>query len=99
MTENEQIEEMAKEIYEPCTGSCKECEYYLHSIDNVGCMALKGAKKVYAKGYRKVERGEWIRYPHGSGIYCSRCKRKRRYRDINDSYCPNCGADMRGEEE
>ena len=44
-------------------------------------------------------RGEWIRYPHGSGIYCSRCHKKRRYKDTDDSFCPRCGADMRKENE
>ena len=42
-----------------------------------------------------VVHGRWIRYEHGSGIYCSRCRRKRRYKDAHDNYCPNCGADMR----
>ena len=38
--------------------------------------------------------GHWIKYPHNSGIYCSLCKKKRRYKDIHDNYCPNCGAKM-----
>ena len=46
-----------------------------------------------------VRHGEWIKYPHNSGIYCSRCRHKRRYKDANDNYCPNCGADMRGVED
>lgn len=41
--------------------------------------------------------GEWVKYPHNSGIYCSECRHKRRYRDIKDKYCPNCGAKMDGE--
>ena len=44
----------------------------------------------------EVKHGEWVRYPHGSGIYCSRCRHKRRYRDIHDAYCPHCGAKMKG---
>ena len=44
----------------------------------------------------KQGEGEWVKYPHNSGIYCSLCKHKRRYRDINDAYCPNCGAHMKG---
>ena len=47
----------------------------------------------------EVRHGEWIKYPHNSGIYCSRCRHKRRYKDANDNYCPNCGADMRGVED
>lgn len=41
-----------------------------------------------------VRHGRWIKYEHGSGIYCSECRHKRRYRDMNDNYCPNCGAKM-----
>lgn len=44
----------------------------------------------------EVVHGRWIRYPHGSGIYCSECKHKRRYKDEQDNYCPNCGAKMDG---
>lgn len=47
----------------------------------------------------EVRHGEWIRYPHGSGIHCSLCRHKRRYKDANDAYCPNCGAKMDGEGE
>lgn len=46
--------------------------------------------------YRKQSEGEWIKYPHNSGIYCSLCKHKRRYRDIHDAFCPNYGAKMKG---
>lgn len=41
-----------------------------------------------------VRHGRWIKYEHGSGIYCSECRHKRRYRDMYDNYCPNCGARM-----
>lgn len=45
----------------------------------------------------EVRHGEWIKHPHGSGIFCSLCRHRRRYKDINDAYCPNCGAKMDGE--
>ena len=44
-----------------------------------------------------VRHGYWVKYPHGSGIYCSECHKRRRYKDIHDGYCPKCGAKMRGE--
>ncbi len=62
---------------------------------DVDCDFCK-ATHLYNAGYRKQSEGEWVKYPHGSGIYCSLCKHKRRYRDINDAYCPNCGAKMKG---
>lgn len=98
MNENEQIEEMAREIYEPCIGSCKACEYYLHQCDDVGCMALMGAKKIYDKGYRKVERGEW-KWISDTDVMCDRCGKSWSANDNADAgfwkRCPECGADMK----
>ena len=45
----------------------------------------------------EVVHWRWIRYEHGSGIYCSNCRHKRRYRDAHDNDCPNCGAKMDGD--
>ena len=49
------------------------------------------------------KRGEWIDYTCGSGCYCSNCGWDGD--DIIDEciiqdfdFCPNCGADMRGED-
>jgi hypothetical protein len=47
----------------------------------------------------EVVHARWVRYEHGSGIYCSYCRHKRRYKDANDNYCPNCGAKMDGGNE
>ena len=63
----------------------------------MACTSLKYTRLLLENGYRKQKEGEWIRYPHNSGIYCSLCKHKRRYRDIHDAFCPNCGAKMKGE--
>lgn len=67
------------------------------SIGNHNCEYKCRAKDLYNAGYRKKKEGEWIKYPHNPGIYCSLCKHKRRYRYIHDAYCPNCGAKMKGE--
>ena len=45
-------------------------------------------------------KGEWIEFDHGMGIVflkCSRCGEFQSRAD-NHSFCPNCGADMRGGE-
>lgn len=109
MNENEQIEEMARLMEEPCVGSCKACEYY-PPRSAMPCMHLKRAKIIYFKGYRKVERGEWIAKPQEFYIgdtewMCSVCKEEFCPLDmVQDDFfrmmkfCPNCGADMRGEE-
>ena len=90
MSREKQIEEMA----------CDMCTVILNCNEPCdpipSCHAYQHAKRAFEKGYRKQSEGEWVRYPHGSGIYCSLCKHKRRYRDINDAYCPNCGAKMKG---
>jgi hypothetical protein len=46
------------------------------------------------EGYTRTGQGKWVRYPYNSGIYCSLCRHKRRYKDIQDKFCPNCGARM-----
>lgn len=50
MTENEQIQEMARIIDELLVDKPTEITYH----------ALNEATYLYDKGYRKVERGEWI---------------------------------------
>ena len=44
--------------------------------------------------------GEWI--VKGQDIYCSICNQESAYNEFGASkfskFCPNCGADMRGEE-
>lgn len=68
-------------------------------IPTVDC--LETAKRLYSIGYRKVERGEWIKK---DGFYiCSNCERTKPFAIIKDEIhyfgcgsCPHCGADMRG---
>lgn len=58
-------------------------------------------KKIPAADVRPVVRGEWI--VRGQDIYCSVCKNESGYNPFGASsfsnFCPNCGADMRKEEE
>jgi rRNA maturation endonuclease Nob1 len=48
---------------------------------------------------RPVKRGKWTRIdyePHGHDYKCSACGWKN---DMPTHFCPNCGADMRGEDD
>lgn len=93
MTKKEQIEKMAKLMCDDCARSGSQCE--LNKNGGMCDAVIQQAECIYNAGYRKQTEGEWVRYPHGSGIYCSECRHKRRYRDIHDAYCPNCGARMK----
>lgn len=100
MTENERIEEMARDIDsgDDCIEPCKECAHYCYP----NCRDVKIAKRLYAKDYRKVERGEWIeqikiaRQSNLPPLYYYQCNRCSVYLSKRANFCPNCGADMRG---
>ena len=73
--------------------------------------ALEKAIEALEKKVDAVERkkGEWIKNEGRFGWHCSECKVDNYYayvlnsetgkNDLQDRYCPNCGADMRGEQE
>ena len=105
MTENGQVEEMAEIISTACKGiKCSECE--TRGTKTSACVDVKSAEALHAKGYHKVERGEWIAHPRTNrsltrgrvtsyNVYrCSICERSNGKR--KSPFCPNCGADMRG---
>lgn len=96
MTENEQIEEITKVL---CAdyGDCEGCPFKYYST----CNPKEAAERIVTeKGYRKVERGEWIEKTHDwdFGDYidytCSICGIREQNKR---KFCPECGADMRGE--
>lgn len=84
--------------------------YVVNSVQRVGiCVdknelvkALEYDRGQYEKGYRDglsdaTKHGKWIEYPIVDGMnQCSVCG-VLRFGDSN--YCPNCGADMRGEQK
>ena len=85
----EEIAEMAELIKEKCS---------LSLLRSIGIAEL-----IHNANYRIVERGEWkkVNTPFGRPIYyeCSVCGYEAH--DVsngNTNYCPNCGADMRGDE-
>ena len=48
--------------------------------------------------YEERPKGKWVKKPHVYGVdYCSECDFELKIDDTN--FCPNCGAEMRGEEK
>lgn len=44
------------------------------------------------------KKGKWIINSDGYYPYCSECRKEPKNGDMTD-FCPNCGADMRGEQD
>lgn len=93
MSEEKQIEEMAKIIASSCYKSCSECNS--EAIDGTACIEVRSAEALYNAGYRKQIEGEWKK--RGNEKTCSLCKFI--YYSNNDewNFCPTCGAKMKGE--
>ena len=93
-----QIEEMARDLqdthnYEGCEAwHCRGCSYEQYGKEYF-CQDVQQAEKLIAKGYRKVEQGEWIETK--TGFICTVCNT---HEAKKTNYCPNCGACMKGAE-
>lgn len=61
----------------------------------------QGYSDGYLKGKEERPQGEWIEGYHGhfETLDCSLCGYVRDNRYATSNFCPNCGADMRGEKE
>ena len=105
MSEEKQIEEMAKLMCDKCRDSfgCHYTEICTETLDD--------AKSIYDKGYRKQRVGEWVLEHETYGkMICSNCKEEAPKKTVVDRtytrhilndkkpYCPNCGAKMKGGE-
>jgi hypothetical protein len=96
---NKQIEEIAKVL-----------EFVCDLQDKDSCIAdcdICRAKALYTAGYRKAERGEWIKDEVGETL-CSQCGVRPLYRKsgttfattfypTRSNFCHNCGAKMKGD--
>ena len=106
MTENEQIEEMAREMCHLSAEfkTCQICNNGYPIEEGELCYFQCIAKEILTHDYRKVERGEW------KDKRCTKCGEEMWYKvsgnafvrtfyRVKSNFCPNCGADMRGEKE
>jgi hypothetical protein len=93
MTEQEQIEEMAKDM---CGNGMKNgCCAMDDDPCTLECVYGRCAEKLFAKSYRKQSEGEWLTDKYGMDrSVCSLCNAC--YEGDVGRYCPNCGAKMRG---
>ena len=94
----EELKQRLVELLEPFVsgGACEHESGSCELADCRSCNARNLAERLIANGVTIRERGEWVKYPHNSGIYCSVCHGKARYKDIYKPFCPHCGADLRG---
>lgn len=106
-----ELEEMANNEWNISVGSSKGLNNAIDVIDNIPTVEYPFYKEAYQTGFEegKNERpkGEWIfnQYDGNANIgnwHCSEC----RHIEIggynqkpNANFCPNCGADMRGEKK
>ena len=93
MSREKQIEEMAKEICHGCANG-EECKHCL-------CGDWYNAEMLYEAGYRKQSEGEWLSVDGDVIFKCSICEGEISTSWDYDpdemwSYCPRCGAKMKG---
>ena len=99
MSKEMQIDEMARDMCDGCREAVTAEECQLNCCDGV----RQHAEALYARGYRKQDEGEWIYEYSGEELdgtdasldyKCSLCGEL-----ATDpwSFCPNCGAKMKGE--
>lgn len=103
MTEEKQIEEMAKCCTYYHDGECLADALHPEKCDLM-CEMFGVFTNLAKEDYRKQSEGEWIKHP--CSYECTVCKEEfsvegyaEDYDPITDydlHYCPNCGAKMKG---
>ena len=77
-----------------CDGNCTYDEKLYEKIMQILDRRIKQLPSAQPERIR----GRWIEKPHVHGVaYCSLCDYELHTNDTN--FCPNCGADMRGEQD
>ena len=95
MSKEKQIEEMAKVLCEDCAINVAPCDL---NKSGIMCDAVREqAEALYNAGYRKQSEGRWTPRHKDTKAFCTKCGALR---DIETqefwSFCPNCGAKMKG---
>ena len=76
----------------------KEAAYILSDkCDDYTVEELHTAFDLAIKALEERPQGEWISLANGSGINCGRkCSLCGKTVEFSENFCPQCGADMRG---
>ncbi len=107
MTEREQIEEMAKDIFKSgvAIDGLDLAFAAVHGADMTDSHFMRIAQYLYNAGYRKQSegssaRGEWVYSEIYCTYICSECEECASVDDFREprltNFCPNCGAKMKG---
>lgn len=93
MDKEKQIEGMAEALRHVCEGEC------IRNKDGlIDCEVCK-ACHLYEAGYRKQSEGEWVTKGDIFKTYhCSVCNYSVDYPKQKTTYCPECGAKLKGGE-
>lgn len=76
--------------------------------DNAVVSAQTAVKNLPAADVRPVVRGKWVKadyeeddwpFPEDMFYLCSNCTTRHGFVGEQPNFCPNCGADMRGEQD
>ena len=84
-----------------CVGDLSEyAEGYLDCVED----ACEAIKKAPAADVKPVVHGMWrvihqTINPFGVELECSNCEQRTIFGNASAKFCPNCGADMRGERQ
>lgn len=91
MTEQKQIEEMAKDLQK------SEHWYFNDKSVDFELDRKKTAENLYNAGYRKQIVGEWKLGKSGCMYFCSSCGYSAFPREEEEwNFCPRCGTKMKG---
>ena len=88
-------EERMDELAEKMSLDLVWCHTEINLGGNIYTDYVETARKMVAKGYRKLPTGKWImeREPNGM-VYCFSCSFCYEESETMTKFCPHCGAKM-----
>ena len=87
-------------LFDPSTGEVME-PWQLNEVNRTAYEAYKGAIELLEEmpsAQPERPKGKWIHQVKFSRVECDQCGKVFRNSFAPKNFCPNCGADMRGEQ-